>query len=111
MEDKNYAPNDLIINEGVSFVGTAHVSGCAKVNGTFTGELTTETLEIGPTGLIKGRVRAKEIDVSGVLMDDVVCQGLLQIRKTGTVNGKLIYSDLDIERGGKFEGDISNKII
>ena len=96
MEDKNYAPNDLLINEGVSFVGTAHVSGCAKVNGTFTGELTTETLEIGPTGLIKGRVRAKEIDVSGVLMDDVVCQGLLQIRKTGTVNGKLTYSDLDI---------------
>ena len=111
MEDKNYAPNDLLINEGVSFVGTAHVSGCAKVNGTFTGELTTETLEIGPTGLIKGRVRAKEIDVSGVLMDDVVCQGLLQSRKTGTVNGKLTYSDLDIERGGKFEGDISNKMI
>ena len=111
MEDKNYAPNDLLINEGVSFVGTAHVSGCAKVNGTFTGELTTETLEIGPTGLIKGRVRAKEIDVSGVLMDDVVCQGLLQIRKTGTVNGKLTYSDLGIERGGKFEGDISNKMI
>jgi len=111
MEDKNYASNDLLINEGVSFVGTAHVSGCAKVNGTFSGDLTTETLEIGPTGLIKGRVRAKEIDVSGVLMDDVVCQGLLQIRKTGTVNGKLTYSDLDIERGGKFEGDISNKMI
>ena len=111
MEDKNYAPNDLLINEGVSFVGIAHVSGCAKVNGTFTGELTAETLEIGQTGLIKGRVRAKEIDVSGVLMDDVVCQGLLQIRNTGSVNGKLTYSDLDIERGGKFEGDISNKMI
>jgi cytoskeletal protein CcmA (bactofilin family) len=111
MEDKNYAPNDLLINEGVSFVGTAHVSGCAKVNGSFTGELVTETLEIGQTGLIKGRVRAKEIDVSGVLMDDVVCQGLLQIRNTGTVNGKLTYSDLDIERGGRFEGDIHNKII
>ena len=110
MEDENYAPNDLLINEGVSFVGTAHVSGCAKVNGTFTGELTAETLEIGQTGLIKGRVWAKEIDVSGVLMDDVVCQGLLQIRNTGTVNGKLTYSDLDIERGGKFEGDISNNM-
>lgn len=111
MEDKNYAPNDLLINEGVTFVGTAHVSGCAKVNGSFTGELVAETLEIGQTGLIKGRVRAKEIDVSGVLMDDVVCQGLLQIRNTGTVNGKLTYSDLDIERGGRFEGDIHNKII
>ena len=111
MEDKNYAPNDLVINEGVTFVGTAHVSGCAKVNGSFTGELVTETLEIGQTGLIKGRVRAKEIDVSGVLMDDVVCQGLLQIRNTGTVNGKLTYSDLDIERGGRFQGDIHNKII
>jgi cytoskeletal protein CcmA (bactofilin family) len=27
------------------------------------------------------------------------------------VNGELTYSDLDIERGGRFEGDIHNKII
>jgi cytoskeletal protein CcmA (bactofilin family) len=26
------------------------------------------------------------------------------------VNGKLTYADLDIERGGRFEGNISNKI-
>ena len=30
MEETNYSPNDLHINEGVSFIGTAHVSGCAK---------------------------------------------------------------------------------
>ena len=111
MEETNYLPNDLHINEGVSFIGTAHVSGCAKVNGSFTGELTTATLEIGQKGLVKGWVRANEIDVSGVLMDDIVCQGLFQLRNTGTVNGKLTYADLDIERGGRFEGHISNKIM
>jgi cytoskeletal protein CcmA (bactofilin family) len=39
-------------------------------------------------------------------MDDVVCQGLLQIRKTGKVSGKLSYLDIDIERGGQFQGDM-----
>jgi cytoskeletal protein CcmA (bactofilin family) len=42
------------------------------------------------------------------LKDDVVCQGLLQIRKTGKVSGKLSYADIDIERGGQFEGDMQS---
>ena len=41
-------------------------------------------------------------------MDDVECKGLLQIRKTGKVSGKLVYTDLDIERGGQFQGDMHN---
>jgi cytoskeletal protein CcmA (bactofilin family) len=53
-------------------------------------------------------IRAKEIDVYGSLMNDVFCQGLLQIRKTGLVSGDLTYSDLDIERGGRFEGEMKN---
>ena len=99
-------PNDFYIPDGVTFVGTIHAPGLAKVNGSVTGEITSQVLDIGPQGNVQGKVRAEEIDVHGVLMNDVVCQGLLQIRKTGKVAGKLSYVDIDIERGGQFEGDM-----
>ena len=106
MEDDSLKANDLFIPDGVTFVGTIHAPGLAEINGYVSGEITSNKLEIGPLGQINGKVRAKEIDVYGVLRDDIVCQGLLQIRKTGKVSGNLTYSDIDIERGGQFEGDM-----
>ena len=76
------------------------------VNGSVTGEITSNNLDIGPQGHVDGKVKAIRIDVYGVLMDDVVCEGLLQIRKTGKVSGTLTYADLDIERGGQFKGNM-----
>ena len=108
MEEINPKANDLYIPEGVTFVGTINAPGLAEINGTVTGEITCNKLNIGPLGDINGKIRSKEIDVYGSLMNDVICQGLLQIRKTGLVSGKLTYSDLDIERGGRFEGDMTN---
>ena len=108
MEEDRPKANDLYIPAGVTFVGTIHAPGLAEINGSVTGEITTNKLDIGPFGHIKGKVTAKDIDVYGVLMDDVVCQGLLQIRKTGKVSGKLSYLDIDIERGGQFQGDMRN---
>ena len=106
MEEDSLKANDLFIPDGVTFVGTIHAPGLAEINGSVSGEITSNKLVIGPLGLINGKVRAKEIDVYGVLMNDIVCQGLLQIRKTGKVSANLTYSDIDIERGGQFEGDM-----
>ena len=108
MEEQTYAPNDLYIPEGATFVGTVNAPGTASINGSVTGEITSNILDIGPQGHVDGKVKAIRIDVYGVLMDDVVCQSLLQIRKTGKVSGTLTYADLDIERGGQFEGDMHN---
>ena len=108
MEEQIYAPNDLYIPDGVTFTGTIYAPGTAKINGSVTGEITSDVLDIGPLGYIQGKVKATKIDVHGILMDDVMCNGLLQIRKTGKVSGSLTYADIDIERGGQFEGEMHN---
>jgi cytoskeletal protein CcmA (bactofilin family) len=107
-EEEVYSHNDLYIAFGVTFLGTINVPGTAQINGSVTGELTSNILNIGPQGYFKGKVRATEIDVSGTLMDNIECEGLLKIRKTGKVSGQLFYADLDIERGGQFEGQMVN---
>jgi hypothetical protein len=50
MEEQTYAPNDLYIPDGVTFVGTIHAPGTASINGSVTGEITSNILDIGPQG-------------------------------------------------------------
>ena len=99
--------NDLFIPDGVTFLGTINVPGIAQINGDITGEITCKELDVGPQGNVKGKVQAQAIQVHGQLENDISCKGLVKIHKTGKVSGKLIYSEIDIERGGQFVGDMT----
>jgi cytoskeletal protein CcmA (bactofilin family) len=46
--------------------------------------------------------------VHGQLENDINCKGLVKIFKTGKVSGKLTYSEIDIERGGQFIGNMGS---
>jgi len=100
--------NDLFIPDGVTFVGSINVPGFAQINGDISGEINCKELEVGPKGNIKGKVQAQEIQVHGELENDINCKGLVKIFKTGKVSGKLTYSEIDIERGGQFIGNMSS---
>jgi hypothetical protein len=99
--------NDLTIPDGVTFVGTINVPGFAQINGDISGEITCKELEVGPQGNIKGKVNAQGIQVHGQLENDINCKGLVKIHKTGKVSGKLVYAEIDIDRGGQFIGAMS----
>jgi len=100
--------NDLSIPDGVTFVGSINVPGVAHINGDIIGEITCKELEVGPQGNIKGKIQAQGIQVHGQLENDINCKGLMKIFKTGKVSGKLTYSEIDIERGGQFIGNMSS---
>jgi len=100
--------NDLLIPEGVTFVGSIHVPGFAQINGDVSGEINCKELEVGAQGNIRGKVHAQGIQVHGKLENDITCKGLLKIHKTGKVSGKLSYLEIDIDRGGLFVGDMSS---
>jgi cytoskeletal protein CcmA (bactofilin family) len=101
--------NNLMIGEGVTFSGSISVPGTAVINGKVNGELSAETLNIGRTGHITGKVKAKEIDVHGELHEDVTCDMHLVIHASGVVSGKLEYAELEIERGGQFRGQMNQR--
>ena len=105
----NSDSNNLMIGEGVTFSGSISVPGMAVINGKVSGEVTTDSLQIGKTGHITGKVKAKEIDVQGELHEDITCENHIIIHATGVVSGKLDYSELEIERGGQFRGNMSQR--
>jgi len=109
MADINPTNNNLVIGEGVTFKGSISAPGKAVINGNVTGELTADDLLIGTKGQVTGTVRAREIDVHGELNEDIVCKEHLLIHSTGKVSGTLEYHELEIQRGGKFKGNMNQK--
>jgi cytoskeletal protein CcmA (bactofilin family) len=98
--------NNLVIGNGVTFKGTLNVPKKATVYGIIDGELTAEEIFIGQSGKITGKVTARSIEVEGELHQIVHCRDHLHIRATGKVSGKLEYSQIQIERGGEFRGEM-----
>jgi cytoskeletal protein CcmA (bactofilin family) len=56
--------------------------------------------------MVTGEIEAKLIDVRGVLSEKIVCQEHMVIHRTGLVSGHLDYMNIEIERGGQFEGQM-----
>jgi len=103
--------NCITIGQGVTFVGSISARGIAFINGSVTGEISVDDLQVGEYGVIKGKTKSREMDVHGQIHDDVSCGEHVLVHSTGLINGKLIYGELEIQKGGRVTGsmDQSNK--
>lgn len=103
--------NSITIGKGVTFVGSISAGGKAFINGTVTGEISVDDLQVGESGIIKGKIKSRKMEVHGEIHDDVSCAEHVLVQPTGLINGKLIYGELEIQKGGRVTGsmDQSNK--
>ncbi len=99
--------SNLIIGEGVTFIGSISAPGKASINGSVSGEVTVKDLQIGPKGSVSGQIVAQVIDVHGHLAQNIVCHDHILIHRSGTVAGNLDYAEIEIERGGQFKGQMT----
>jgi cytoskeletal protein CcmA (bactofilin family) len=67
-----------------------------------------QTLLIGANGLVDGTVNADSINVKGRLLGTIDCRDLV-IGGRATVDGKLSYASITIQRGGTVKGDLKRK--
>ena len=103
--------NSITIGKGVTFVGSISARGKAFINGVVTGEISVDDLQVGESGVIKGKIKSREMEVHGEIHDDVSCAEHVLVHSTGLFNGKLIYGELEFQKGGRVTGsmDQSNK--
>ena len=104
-----YQGQDIYIGEGVVIQGTFSLPGKSEIHGTVNGELKADNLLVGLQGKITGTVTAREMDVLGEINKEIHWEEYLHIRASGIVSGNLEYSDMEIERGGKFAGSMIQK--
>jgi len=93
------------IDQGSEFEGKLSFKETVRIDGTFTGEITSEnTLIVGETGEINATIRSRSVMVSGSVEGDVVATRQLVLHKTARLQGNVETPSLVIEEGATFNG-------
>ncbi len=96
----------LVVGEGVKLSGSFVVPNSASISGTIEGDLTAREILVGATGVLKGKVVADLVDISGEVHESVVSKKALFVRATGKVTGTIQYAEIEIEKGGDLQGNL-----
>jgi cytoskeletal protein CcmA (bactofilin family) len=97
---------NLLVGKGVTISGVFHVPGEAFVDGRAEGQLTAETINVTPNGVVTGNAVANHVKVAGLMEKSITAKTSLLVESTGTVKGTIAYADLEIRKGGELEGSI-----
>jgi cytoskeletal protein CcmA (bactofilin family) len=97
----------LVVGEGVKLSGSFVVPNSASIAGTIEGDLTAREIMVGCSGILKGKITADVVDVRGEIHENITSNKSLFIRATGKVTGAIQYAEIEIEKGGDMQGNLS----
>jgi cytoskeletal protein CcmA (bactofilin family) len=93
------------IDQGSSFEGKLSFKDTVRIDGQFTGEITSEnTLIVGEAGDVQANIRSKTVIVSGSVVGDIHAARKLVLHKTARVEGNVETGCLVVEEGAAFNG-------
>ena len=78
----------------------------AVISGTLEGELTAKEINVLQTGVVRGKIVADVVDISGQVFDALTSKRSLFVRSSGVLTGTVKYAELEIEKGGRLEGQL-----
>ena len=96
-----------VISASSRVEGSIETEGTLIVDGSVTGKIKCNSLEIIAEGRVDAEVDAKEVSVAGNFEGRMLCSGRLTVRNTGKVLGDISYGTLAIEFGGLLDGKLS----
>ena len=98
MRDNDLEGSVSVISDEITITGTVTSSGNLIINGNVDGEINCESLEIGPSGVVTGTVKAGQCFLAGKLEGKLSAR-TVNIASTGDLNGRLSYGKLEVETG------------
>jgi cytoskeletal protein CcmA (bactofilin family) len=97
-----------IIAQGCKFEGKVEVRGTLRIEGEFKGDIgTPESLVIGKTGVVNGKVMVKNAIIGGQLIGNIVAENKIELQSGSHVEGDIKTKRLVIDEGVFFEGNCS----
>ena len=95
-----------LISNGTEITGEVRSQGDVRIDGVLNGNLSTKgKVVIGNTGKVKGEVKCKNSEVSGVIEGKIKVSQLLTLKIASRINGDIITNKLSIEPGASFTGN------
>lgn len=106
---KRGAGTEQVLNTiayGTVLEGSIITEGDIRIEGTVKGRITCNSkLVIGEKGIVEGNVDARNAHISGKVKGEVVIRELLQLQRTGNIEGDLFTEKLAVEVGAEFTGN------
>lgn len=108
-EQSSRPERQLVVGREISLAGEIKACEYLVVEGKVEADLADcKLLEIAVSGLYRGAASVDQADISGHFDGELTVKGTLILRSTGRVSGKLRYSEMEIERGGKVSGSLKD---
>ena len=85
--------------------GKLSFRGQVRIEGTFTGEISTEDrLIVGPSAKVSARIQCGSIEVSGEVSGNIKATDSVELKERARVRADIATPALSIEKGVVFEG-------
>jgi len=97
---------NMTIGPGVRMEGAIRHFENLLILGSSEGELEGENLIIGEGGWLKGTATIRNMEVVGKFQGTATVAGHVLLRSTGSVEGTITYSSIEIESGGQISGEM-----
>ena len=96
------------IDQGSEFEGKLTFKDTVRIDGTFSGEITSEnTLIVGETGNVDAKIRSNTVVVSGTVVGNIIATRQIVLHKSAKVQGDMSAPSLMIEEGAIFNGQLT----
>lgn len=98
------------INEGTILRGDINSQGFFRIDGTIEGNVSTPSkVVLGKSGRLNGTLICENADIEGNFEGDLNVTGLLTLRATAQIEGKVIVGKLSVEPGAIFNATCAMK--
>lgn len=108
---RDYAPAgasgelNALLGKGSEFEGKLAFEGKVRIDGTFTGEITTnDLLQVGEGARVQAEISCGTVIVEGEVTGNIKAAGAVELRRPAKVHGDITTPSLVIEKGVVFEG-------
>lgn len=101
----NSGGNLSFIGREVTITGNVGGSGNLHIDGRIDGDVSADSLILGPEGRINGNISAESAQISGSV-DGTVAAKALTIESTARINGDLSYDAVSVASGAQVEGRV-----
>ncbi len=97
---------NAMLGAGSVFEGKLHFEGQVRIDGTFTGEITTtDLLVIGDGAKVSATINCGSVEIRGNMTGNISASESIVLRGTAHVEADIYSPSLVIDKGAVFEGN------
>jgi cytoskeletal protein CcmA (bactofilin family) len=105
-QSNSTAALNALLGAGSVFEGKLHFEGQVRIDGTFTGEITTtDLLIIGEGAKVSATVNCGSVEIKGDINGNVNANDSIILRATARVHADIYAPSLVMDKGAVFEGN------